>query len=131
MDSARKIHVMNKFRPYLRILQAYNCSNFCNKTSSDLRKSGLFAFSVTIVTIIHISVVSMCARDIYDDKFALNKLGATLPMCTSGVQVVLTLIALIWKNPLICRVIDHLQRIVQKCKNSRDRRNVGWILGGR
>lgn len=114
MGSSREIHVMRRFTPFLHCLQAYNGTNFQHKTSEVKLKNILFAVFVTFEAATYAYSTTMCAWCVYDDKFALSTIEISLPMLASGVQMVVTMIALTSKNHLISRVLDHLHEIIQK-----------------
>lgn len=114
MDSSREIHVMRKFKPYLHCLQAYNRANFQHNTSEAKLKNVLFAAFVTFNSIMFALMPCMCTWCMYDDKFALSMIVSLLPIFTSSIQIMLTMVALLSKNQLISQVLDHLYGIVEK-----------------
>lgn len=114
MDSERKISVMKKYKPFLRILKAFDRGNFRNRNSDILMKNLFFSFCMACVLFCHISTIGVIFWGFFDDKFELQKIAPAVPIGTSGVLIVLTLTSLVLRKDKIEKTINHLQQLVDK-----------------
>lgn len=111
-----RILVFSEFRPYLRILSAFNIDNFCGKDLSLIGKHILLVFWLLILVISMISVAVLSYWNCVDTGLTMDKLGFTLPIVLSIVQTLLTHMSLSLNNCLISEAIEFLQFAVDERK---------------
>lgn len=114
MDCEREIRVMNEYKPFLRILKAFDRGNFHIRNSGIQFKNVFFTFCVTCVLFCHISIVIAIFWSFFDDKFKLKKIVPAVPYATSGILIVLTLSSLVLRSDKIGTTFNHIQQLVDK-----------------
>lgn len=120
MENAKKIHILTEFKPYFRLIEAFNHENFNNSDWHDIILSVFYAFCA-ISTIILVPTVALllfwrCAENDFDFIIFV----VTIPLLISSLQVDSIFIALMWKSHIVHETIECVQKLV-------DRRKLGFI----
>lgn len=104
MENSIKIYILNEFRTYHRLIQAFNPENFRDHRRIKSNIFNAFCASLTILLIpaVSITVFWRCA----ENNFDLNILAVTIPLFISSLQVELIFIPLLWKNHVIIDTIE-------------------------
>lgn len=116
MDDEREIRVLNGFKPFLRILKAFDRGIFRTRNSDNLIKNVFFTFCVACVLICHISIAIVIFWSFFDDKFKIEKIASSVPIGTCAVLILLTFSSLVLRRETIGKTINRLQQFVEKRK---------------
>lgn len=114
MNVTREIRVLNAFRPYFRLMTAYNSEHFRSTHLRHIRRSIFYAiFSTTmIVTLIILSV--FIAWYLGENEAKLKRFVVSLPMIFTLMQMVLTFIGMMLTNHTTSETINQIQRVVDQ-----------------
>lgn len=118
MGDLRKVHVLNEFGPYLRLIQAYNIKNFHFSFANwrCILHSVSYAFGATVI---HISLPIYFISAIWyliESGADLRKFVAGFPILISLLQMEVTCVALMMKNRTVNETINQLQRVIDQRK---------------
>lgn len=109
-----EIRVLNRFRPYLRVLQAFNHENFHHHDWRSTRRSiyyGCFSFLIGTFTA---TVIFLSVWFLIDNDCDFGKLVVLLPLQMSIIQMGLTFLPLVKNNRIINETIERIQLVVEK-----------------
>lgn len=115
MDS-RAIRVLNTFRPFILLLNAFNRDNFRHNNRRSNLISVFYLFAVIVLFISVPAVVILCIWYLIENEADFEEYIITLPAICSLVQMELTLCALILKCHIIIEMINRLQAIIERRK---------------
>lgn len=111
MDS-RRIRILEEFRPFLRLLRAYNRKKlFCNKIHSVF-----YAIFTTLLIPLLPIVIILSFWYLFENGGDLRKIVVGLPVILSLALSAITFIALIIKNQLISETINEVQKAINQRK---------------
>lgn len=113
---ARTIHVLNAFRPYLRLLTAYKRANINDSNWRCFSRSFYNVFHTTLMIVVVPLPILLSIWYLMENDSDLMKLVTAVPLLVSMLQMVITFIAMIAKNHIIIEVIDRLQLAVNQRK---------------
>lgn len=113
----RKLCVMHAFRPYLRLLGAFNAENFpVRQQSSRLRAYDASAIAISMLLLLIATLLSFLK--IVDEHFRMVVFTTTFPIFISMIQVISTFFVLTSKNRMVTATIERLQAIIGNRKIS-------------
>lgn len=108
--------VLKEYRPYQRILEAFNSENFHGKNPKEIVINILYALCFTAIFVAMAALAILSCWYCMEIEFNIGILSITLPIVLSLVQLLLIHSSLIWKNRLIRTTIDHLQEMIDRRK---------------
>lgn len=117
MATQRHFHVLDKFRPYLHLLQVYNSSNFPLENWHHILHKAVYALVAFLVNMALVMVIILGIWDLIENRVDLRKVVAGLPILTSLLQMEVKFVALILKNHTVNDTINKLQRIINQRKS--------------
>lgn len=110
------VAVLNKCRPYLRLLEAFN---YKNRQLTNWQQFKNYAFSVLCTSIIlHMLLVIIMLGFWYlvEIKADLRTAIGSLPLLFSLVQVEVAFIVMMINNEVISESIEHVQKVINQRK---------------
>lgn len=109
--------VLNAFRPYLRLLKAYNKENFhhCTNWRHAIHRV-LDAICLTLLILAIPIVVTLGVWYLAENCADWKKAVTLLPLLFSLLQLTLTFAAMIIKNQTISKTVDQVQIVVNQRK---------------
>lgn len=119
MVSVNRIRVLSAFKPFLRLIEAYNAENFENFHYTDLRQFLDWVRPAFISTVLNVGLSAFILFGVWDltELYKeLQKFVVALPLVISLLQMEITLIALMAKNRAISAIIQQIQRVIEKRK---------------
>lgn len=111
-----KIRVLNNFRPYLRLLNAFKFDNFHQSDWYSIRQSIYYAIYAALLLILIPVAIVLGAWYLIENLGDLRKIIVVFPLLISMVQVVLSFVALIRRNILINETIYRIQHMTNRRK---------------
>lgn len=114
-----RVDIISEYRPFLRILKAFNIDNYRNNDRHIFWNNLLILlFTITLATAEILEFV-LGVWHFFDHGFILRKIANALPLLISSVQVLSSYATLSMKNHEIQRVLDNLQETIDKrCEKS-------------
>lgn len=112
MNNTKKVHVLNDFKPYLPILQAYNRDQFRQHDLRSIFRSVFHALCASIIILCIPIIAVLYAWYEIENGFELKHVAAAVPMVLSVVHMQVTFISLVWENRQISETIQQLQTMV-------------------
>lgn len=117
VENSTKIQILNEYRPYLRLLKAYNVDNFRqNGQRQNYYRSVFDAFFTTFIIVIMSSHLLFDIWYIIDYHTDLKKVVTLFPLTMTTLQIWVSFIAFLLKNGTITEMIDRLQSVVEQRK---------------
>lgn len=113
---SKKIRVLNSFRPYLRLLNAFKLDNFYQCDWFSIRQSIYYAIYTSLLLILIPAAIVLGAWYWIENRGDLRKSIVVFPLLISMVQVVLSFVALIRRNSVINETIYRIQNIINQRK---------------
>lgn len=111
--SLRQLCTLRAFRPYLRLLKAFNWENF----GRDEWHSRIFvALGVLTGVLALISVDLLAVWKMADENFNIKVVSSSLPLIFSMAEQVLIFFVLVWQNRQIDVCVERLQATISKRK---------------
>lgn len=117
MSNSSEIRVLATFDPYLRLLTAFNGSQFRHNNWRDILRSVLYAFATTFVLISMLMWIILIAWNLLENDFEWIKCVVIVPIIVRMLEIVLTFVVMITKNSTLIGTIDQLQRAVDLRKS--------------
>lgn len=113
MSKFNKIHVLKEFKPYLRLIKAFNLDNFRNTGNRHRILNSVFDAFATSSIIFSIPIfLILGVWYLIENDADLRKISVALPILISILWMWLIFIALMAQNRIIRDIIDQLQRVV-------------------
>lgn len=116
MENSKKIHILTEFKPYIRLIEAFNHENFNNSNWHDTILSVFYAFcaisTIILAPTVALSLFWRCAENNFDFTIFV----VTIPLLISSLQVDSIFIALMWKNHIVHDTIERVQKLVDRRK---------------
>lgn len=106
-----EVATLTAFRPYLRILQAFNWENFAVPRKERLSRIP-YACAVGLGAIMLAAMIALGFWQIADEHFSMRIFTTSFPIIISLTQVLLAFVLLASKNRQITATIHHLQAII-------------------
>lgn len=116
MNKTIKIHVLSEFRPFLRLLKAYNRTDFQHH---DWRCILRYTFDVICATTIICSTPCFALLVIWyliENGVDLKKIVVAVPIVITLVQTVFSSISLVSSTTRMDKMIDQMQTMVDRCE---------------
>lgn len=114
MLNSNKVPVLDEFRPYLRLIKAYNRKNFRQTAWDTLLRSIWCALCETVLILALCLFILLSVWYLLENGSNLSKIAVALPLTLSTVQTLTISIALIMKNGVISETIDQLGNIINR-----------------
>lgn len=111
-----QVHVLKEFRPYLRILNAFNFENFQKPDGIQIVTNVIYATLVGLFTISTCLILSLGYWNFIDTHFQMDIISTTLPVLLTILQIVFTQLSLTLRSRLITETIHHFQEVVDDSK---------------
>lgn len=121
MENSKKIHILNEFRPYLRLIEAFNHEHFNDTDWHGIKSSVFYAFCAVLTILLAPTVALLLFWRCAENNFDFIIFVVTIPLLISSLQVDSIFIALMWKSPIVNETIERVQKLV-------DRRELGFII---
>lgn len=116
MDNLQEIHVLAKFRPFLRLIEAFNSETLRHR-SWYLDLLGIcYVLCATIMLFIIPLIVILIVWYLIESGGEMRISVALIPIAISVVQFYLTFVALIVNNRIMSEAIDQIQEAVSRRK---------------
>lgn len=120
MNYLRKIHVLEEFESYLRIIQAYNFDSVEDQRGWRCIIQNIFCVICATIIIIFLPIfILLGVWYLIENDADLRKFVAALPILTSLLQMEVKSVALMIENRTINKMIGQLQRVVDQRKHFR------------
>lgn len=117
MDShSRKICIFKEFRPFLRLLTAYNRNNFRHQNPRRNMHSVFYALFTTLLIPLLPLLIILGFWYLFENGSDSRKIIVGFPVIISIVLTALTFIALVVKNRRISETINEMQKMVNQRK---------------
>lgn len=115
----QKIDIISEYRPFLRILKAFNINNYRYNDRRLCRSNLLILlYTVTLATAEILEFI-LGVWHFFDHGFILKKIASALPLLISSVQVLSSYATLSLKNHEIDQVLENLQNTIDaRCEKS-------------
>lgn len=114
MNNPDRIIILSKFRPYLRLLCAYQPDNF---RQNDGWRSQLFgvvcAFYATLMIGSMAVVSALMFWNLLESHAHVKVLVVSIPMTISLVEVCLIYVALVWESATAAKMVERIQQLVR------------------
>lgn len=107
-----RVVVLSRFRPLLRLLQAFNFEHFHHHNWRSTLRSiccGLYAF---LIGLLILAEILLGIWYVVENDYEFGKLVIALPMQTSIAQMEITYLSLLRKNRIIRETIERLQIMI-------------------
>lgn len=114
MNIFNKIHVLNAFKPFLRVLKAYNRANFQHHDWHYIRRSVFCALCASLAIVCIPIYIVMAIWYWIEFGFELKQSIATVPLVFSFLYVEVACIALVYKSHQISVTIQRLQILIDR-----------------
>lgn len=112
-----EIRVWSAFKPFLRILNAYNCDKFRYGTRWRFNSQNVFyAFSSTMMVFLLLATIILLVWHLIEINVSLENYLVELPIAISILQMEVIFITLLLKNRIITTTIQRLQGIIDQRK---------------
>lgn len=114
VDGSSTIIVLEKFRPFLKILMIYHSRNYQNNSERFVHLCQIFAFSLVLIFfwLFIITDAWFCI----DQQFDLNVIAQPISFLIHGIEMHFVYISIIAKCVQIDMIINRLQKIVEHSK---------------
>lgn len=109
-----RIRVLNQFRPYLRLLQAFNIENYRHHDWHSTRRSICYGCCAFLIGTFTLTLVFFSFWFVIDNDCDFGKLVVVLPLQISVTQMELTFFSLVKNNRIIDETIERLRLVVGK-----------------
>lgn len=119
MNNQPELCVLSAFRPFLRILNAFNSDSFHsdnNKNSWFIRSSVFCAFGAILIGAAIFNYFVLIAWYLFENGANLEKCMIAVPILVTLLQLELTFIALVGKNTIITETIEQLHGVINQRK---------------
>lgn len=116
MRNSREIRVLNAFRPFLRLLTAFNRNHFRHNNWRSIVRSVFYAFGAMVAVIANSAWIVLLAWYLFETEAELKKFVVAIPMLVTLLQIKLTFIALMMEHRTITETIDQLHRVINQSK---------------
>lgn len=114
MADHQVFHVLKEYRPYLRILAAFNAGNFHAKRLRPLIGNIRYAVCVAVMFVSMAALAILSYWHCMENESNVDILSDSLPVIMSLSQMLLTHVSLMLRNRLIHATVEHLQGIVDE-----------------
>lgn len=118
MENYTKIRILNKFKPFHRILKAYNCNNFHFHNWRSIFRSIFHAFCVAIIFMILPIWIVLIVWHLIENSDDFKVIVAGLPIVITIAQADLAFIALIVENGTIVEIMNRIQEVIDRRKSN-------------
>lgn len=116
MEKHRDIRILSEFRPYLRLLTAYDRNHYRQRNSGRTLRSLYYPIATTSVVFGIPFMVILAVWHVIDNGGNLGMITVALPVQTSIIQMEITFISLMMKSRTISKTFDKIQEIIDRRK---------------
>lgn len=116
MSDISKKSILNEFKPYFRIINAFNPEHFHGRDWRALLFSGFFAFCLVLFVCLVPIYIILGSWYLLENESDLVEIAVTVPILATLLQMELTFVALIMENHTIIETMDRLQRVIDQRK---------------
>lgn len=114
MSDSAGINVLNKLKPYLRLIQAYNHEHFHGHHWRTMVNSVIYAFCATVMIVLLPIFIMLAVWYLIENDADLIKVVIAIPLLATLLQMELAFITLIVKNRIVIEMIERLQQVIDK-----------------
>lgn len=118
MNNYKNIHVLNGFKPFLRLLKAFN-SDILFHYNSNWRlalHSAKYAFYSTMILISSVNLILFGCWYLLETGAMLETIVVSLPLLMGLLQTTTSFIAMLIRNRIIIEAINRMQNVVDQRK---------------
>lgn len=112
MEELSEIHVLSNFQPYLRLITAYNTNNFRQTDLLNISRSIFYAFGATVIIVSIPTFIALIIWHLIENEMDLKVFVTVLPPLFSLFRMVLTFVAMLFKNHIISETIQRIENMV-------------------
>lgn len=111
--------VLSAFRPFLRLLNAFNRDHFCYKDCCSKLRSVFYVICATMMVLLIAVVIIFAFWYLIEINASMKSFFVSLPILFSTLQMGLTFIALLLTNSTITNTVNRLQELIvqRKCSD--------------
>lgn len=114
MENSRKICILEQFRPYLRLLEAYNPKHFHHPDWLHFLHSVSYALCATAM-VVHLPLVaSLAIWYLIEVPVDLKMFVVQVPIQCCALQILIALLALLAKASNITETINRIQDLINQ-----------------
>lgn len=113
MGESSEARIFDSFRPYLRLLQAYNFENF-RPNNPNIRNNVRDAIGFTLFISLSIILIFLQVWCLVESGGDLGKIAILIPMLNCNLALALMYPALIIKNRIINGTINRLEQVIDR-----------------
>lgn len=116
MTNSRKIHIFSEFKPFLRVITAFNSENFHDRYWRGNLHNITYAFVSAFINLLLFIVNSLAIWYLIEIGDNFKKLFVASPSAMGLLQMQITSITMILKNRKIHATFERLQQLVDHRK---------------
>lgn len=113
-----RICVLHAFRPYLRLLTAFNYEHFRH---SSWGQSVSYAICLTVMILFVLVLIILGFWYLIEINAGLRKAVVSLPILFSLLQMEIAFIAMVANNSNILKMIDGIQKVIDQSKFEKEK----------
>lgn len=114
MENPKKTRALEHFRPYLRLLEAYNSEHFHHRDWRSLLCRISYALCATAMVLLLPIYVSLAIWHLIETSVDLKTFVAQIPIQYSLLQMTVILTTLVAKNRTIAETLTKLQHLIDQ-----------------
>lgn len=115
MVNRQQLCALHAFRPYLRLLKAFDCEHYTRHNWRSLRALDVLAVAAGVTLLI--TTTALAFWKIADVHYDMHIFLTSLPVIVSMIQVILTFLPLMLKCRKVDVAIQHLQAVISYRKS--------------
>lgn len=110
MKKTNKVRALTAFRPFYRLLKAYDSRNF---EKIDWQNIGI-AFGVTVLISLPPAIIALAIWRLIEKNDDLENLIISAPLIITILQLFIKILILVKKHREISEILDQLQRVIDQ-----------------